>query len=261
MPTPADITGPSAVDMRGKVALVTGAASGLGKDTALALTRAGASVCLVDVNQQALQQTAEDADALGGNSLVFCCDLSEADACRQAVQATIDRFSRLDSLCNVAAVFMPRHTPEMADADFDRTLAVNLAAPFRLIQAAIPHLLANNGAVVNVTSCAAFMGQAYLAAYSATKAGLTHMTKSLAMEYIHQPIRFNAVAPGGMMTPMGQALAQLENPDPTLLARISPLRGLVETTDVADMIAYLASDASRGIHGACINFDNGITAG
>jgi NAD(P)-dependent dehydrogenase (short-subunit alcohol dehydrogenase family) len=149
----------------------------------------------------------------------------------------------------------------MSDEDWDLTLAVNLTAPFKLIRAALPHLLEVNGAVVNVTSCAAFMGQAYLAGYSATKAALTHMTKSLAMEYMNKPVRINAVAPGGMMTALAQGLRNLEDPDTSLLSRITPLRGLVELDEVADMVAYLASDAASGYHGACINIDKGITAG
>ncbi len=149
----------------------------------------------------------------------------------------------------------------MSAADWDRTLAVNLSAPFHLIQAAIPHLLETHGAVVNVTSCAAFIGQAYTAAYCATKAGLTHMTRALAMEYMNRPIRFNAVAPGGMMTALAAGLRDLQNPDPELLKRYSPLRGVVEIDDVAEMVVFLASDASRGYHGACINIDNGVTAG
>src|SRR3546814_3680976 len=93
----------------------------------------------------------------------------------------------------------------MSTADWDRTLAVNLSAPFHLIQAALPPLLAAHGAVVNVSSCGARVGQAYTAAYCATKAGLEHLTRSLAMEYMHQPIRFNAVAPGGMRTMLARS--------------------------------------------------------
>ena len=115
--------------------------------------------------------------------------------------------------------------------------------------------------MVNVTSRAAHKGQAYLAAYSATKAALNHMTRSLAMEYMHKPIRFNAVAPGGMMTELTGALRQLPEPDVSLLGRFTPLRGVNEIEDVAQMVAFLATDAARGYHGAVINIDNGITAG
>lgn len=253
MPTPGDMTG--------KAALVTGAAGGLGRATALILAKAGADVCLVDVNADGLNATAEEVSALGRQALVQAVDLGVAENCRGAVDATVQAFGRLDALCNVAAVFIPCHAADMPAADWDKTLAVNLSAPFHLTQAAIPHLLESHGAVVNVTSCAAHIGQAYTAAYCATKAGLTHLTKSLAMEYMQRPIRFNAVAPGGMMTAMTAGLRNLEAPDPSLLSRYSPLRGMVEIDDVAEMVAFLASDAARGYHGAVINIDNGITAG
>ena len=248
-------------EMTGRVALVTGAAAGLGKATALTLAGAGASVCLVDIDAKGLEETATEIAAAGGETVVHATDLSSGDNCRRAVGAAIDRFGRLDALCNVAAVFLPGRTEDMTDEMIDKTLAVNLGAPLKLIQAAIPQLRKNRGAVVNVTSCAAFQGQAYLAAYSATKAGLTHMTRSLAMEYMHEEIRFNAVAPGGMMTTLAMGFQNIREPDPSLLGRISPLRGMVEIDQVAEMVAYLATDAASGYHGACINIDNGVAAG
>ena len=253
MPTPSD--------MKGRAALVTGAAAGLGKATALRLARAGADVALVDINAEGLETTASAIRSLGCQALVLNADLALTDTCRNVVAAALDSFGRLDALCNVAAVFLPRHATEMTTAEWERTLAVNLTAPFLLFQAAIPHLLKTDGAVVNVTSCAAFVGQAYCAAYCATKAGLTHMTKALAMEYMHKPIRINAVAPGGMMTALAAGFMNLQNGDPSLLQRFSPLRGLVEIEDVAEMVAFLATDAARGYHGACISVDKGITAG
>lgn len=248
-------------DMSGKTVLITGGAAGLGKAAAILLARAGADVTLVDINTEALEQTAAEIRELGVKVLPLALDIAKADNCRQAIAAAVDTFGRLDALCNVAAVFLPAHATTMSDEQWNLTLAVNLSAPFHLIQAAIPHLLASNGAVVNVTSCAAHMGQAYLAAYASTKAALNHMTKSLAMEYMHQPIRFNAVAPGGMMTALTASLRNLENPDVSLLGRISPLRGVVEIGDVAHMVAFLATDAAKNYHGAIINIDNGITAG
>lgn len=253
MPTPGD--------MKGKSALVTGAAAGLGRATALRLARAGADICLVDVDAQGLDAAANEVRALGVKAIALALDLGVADNCRSAVAAALQAFRRLDALCNVAAVFIPCHTTEMSAAAWDKTLAVNLSAPFHLIQAAIPHLLETHGAVVNVTSCAAHVGQAYTAAYCATKAGLSHMTKSLAMEYMHKPVRFNAVAPGGMMTALAAGFRNLQDADPALIKRYSPLRGMVEIEEVAEMVAFLASDAASGYHGACINIDNGITAG
>jgi NAD(P)-dependent dehydrogenase (short-subunit alcohol dehydrogenase family) len=252
---------PIATEMAGKAAVVTGAASGLGRATALALARAGADLCLVDLNAAGLEETAQQVRACGVRAELHPTHLSSGENCKAAVAAAAKAFGRLDALCNVAGMIVFAHASEMASADWEKTLAVNLSAPFYLIQAAIPHLLEANGAVVNVTSSAAFVGEAYLAAYCATKAGLTHMTKALAMEYAHKPIRFNAVAPGGMMTNIATGLTFPAEIDRSLIARFSGLRGMVEVDDVAEMIAYLASPAASAYHGACINIDKGITAG
>lgn len=248
-------------DMTGKVALITGAAAGLGKATALRLARAGCDVSLVDINEQALAEVAEAVRALGVRATTQALDLADVDNCRLAVTSTVASFNRLDALCNVAGVFIPGHVQEMSTADWDKTLAVNLSAPFHLIQAALPHLIEAHGAIVNVTSCAAHIGQAYTAAYCATKAGLTQLSKALAMELMHQPVRINVVAPGGMMTKLAMGITRLQNADPSLLQRYSPMRGVVEIDDVAEMVAFLASDAARGYHGAVINIDKGVTAG
>lgn len=247
--------------MAGKAVLVTGAASGLGRATALKLAEAGAAICIVDVNAAGLESTAAQARALGARVLVQATDLAVREHCGAAVAAAIAEFGRLDGLCNVAGIIVLCNAPDMSAVDFEKTLAVNLSAPFYLMQAAIPHLLEAHGAVVNVTSSAAFVGEAYAAAYCATKAGLTQMTKALAMEYVHKPIRFNAVAPGGMMTNIAANIKMPEGADLALIKRFSGLRGLVEVDDVADMIAFLVSDAGRGFHGACISIDKGITAG
>jgi NAD(P)-dependent dehydrogenase (short-subunit alcohol dehydrogenase family) len=154
----------SASDMSGKAALVTGAAGGLGRATALRLARAGADVCLVDIDPAGLDEAAREIAALGVRALARPADLSVRETCPAAVAAAVEAFGRLDALCNVAAVYMPRHTTEMSPADFEKILAVNLSAPFYLIQAAIPHLLEADGAIVNVTSCAAHTAQAYMAA-------------------------------------------------------------------------------------------------
>jgi NAD(P)-dependent dehydrogenase (short-subunit alcohol dehydrogenase family) len=252
---------PKASDMKGKAALVTGAASGLGRATAFALGRAGADVCVVDVNPAGLEETATELRALGVRTLVHATDLSARDNCLGTIAAAVTEFGRLDALCNVAGIIVMCNAHEMRAVDYEKTISVNLSAPFYLMQAAIPHLLQTKGAVVNVTSSAAFVGEAYAAAYCATKAALTHMTKALAMEYVHKPIRFNAVAPGGMATNIGNTIRMPEGVDYALVKRYTGLRGLVEVDDVAEMIAFLASDAGSSYHGACISIDRGVTAG
>jgi NAD(P)-dependent dehydrogenase (short-subunit alcohol dehydrogenase family) len=250
-----------AIDMKGKVALVTGAASGLGKATALKLARCGADLCLVDFNEAGLKETAALAEAEGAQVLSRQADLSDPEQCRPAVETAVAHFGRLDALCNVAGIIRMAHAHEMPRADWDKIIAVNLTAPFLLSQAAIPHLLQSEGAIVNVASSAAYIGEAYAVAYCSSKFGLLGMTKALAMEYTRQPIRINAVGPGGMATNIGAEMSFPDNPDMELMSRYMGLRGMVEVEDVADMIALLASPAGRGFHGACINIDAGITAG
>lgn len=245
-------------NMTGKVALVTGAAGGLGRATAMALADAGAKVCLVDFNAVGLAETAA---MIGDTAFVHATDLSQPENCAPAVAAAVAAFGRLDAMCNVAGVFRLAHSPAMTLADWNLVIAVNLTAPFLLCQAAIPHLLKTSGAIVNVSSLAAHIGEAYAAAYCASKAGLSQMTKALAMEYLTQPIRINAISPGGMMTAMGTDFVPPEGADMALLARYRPMRGLVAVEDMAQMIAYLASDAADGFHGADIRMDKGLTAG
>ena len=246
--------------MQGKVALVTGAASGLGRATALKLAEAGAALCIVDVNADGLTET----EALIGGKvevLVHPADLADPAPCGEVMAAAVARFGRLDALCNVAGLIWLANSHQMPLNQYQRTLAVNLTAPFLLSQAAIPHLLESHGAIVNVVSTAAFIGEAYAAAYCASKWGLLGMTKAMAMEYTHQPIRINAVAPGGMVTNIAANFRPPQGADFDLIKRFSGMRGTVEVDDVADQIVMLASPAGRGFHGACITIDAGITAG
>lgn len=255
------MTEQNATNMTGKVALVTGSASGTGLAVAKKFAQAGADLCVVDLNRDGLEAAAQELRALGAKVLVQAADLSEPEQCAGVVAAAVQEFGRLDALCNVAGVMLPGHTTEMPVAKVQLTLAVNLAAPFFLMQAAIPHLLAAEGAIVNVASAVGITAQAYNAPYCASKAGLIHMSKSLAMEYMNTSLRINVVAPGGMMTPLARNMVSLENADPALLGRASPLRGLVEIDDVADMVFHLASPAAKGYHGACIVIDKGMCAG
>jgi NAD(P)-dependent dehydrogenase (short-subunit alcohol dehydrogenase family) len=252
------------IDMTGKAALVTGAASGLGKATALRLAEAGANLCLVDIDEKALRVTA---DAISGvEVLVHPADLSDPETCAPAIAAAAERFCRLDALCNIAGIIKFANSHEMPRELWDKTIAINLTAPFLLSQAAIPHLLESGeddvgGAIVNCASTAAFVGEAYAAAYCASKAGLVQMTKAMAMEYVRKPIRINAVAPGGMMTNIASGMTMPEGVEYDLIQRFSGLRGLIEVEDAAELIAMLASPAGRSYHGACVNIDAGITAG
>ena len=135
-------------------------------------------LCLVDVNAAGLQDTAGLLEASGVDVLVHATDLAEPDNCRAAVEAAVARFGRLDALCNIAGIIFLANSHQMPAEQWHKTMAINLSAPFFLSRAAIPHLLQANGAIVNVASSAAFIGEAYAAAYCATKAGLVNLTKA-----------------------------------------------------------------------------------
>jgi len=247
--------------MRGKTVVVTGAGGGLGRATALALAQANANLCIVDINRDGLTETEQQLREFPVDIMTCFDDLADIEGCKNIIAKTLDKFSRLDGLCNIAAVLYPTHTISMTEEQWNKTIAVNLSAPFHLIAASLAELEKNSGAVVNVTSCAAGIGQPYLAAYSAAKAGLTQLTKSLAMEYMNRKVRFNVVAPGGMPTAITEGMKNLKDPDLQLLGRVNPIRGMVEIDDVAAMTAFLVSDNARCYHGAVINIDNGIVVG
>jgi meso-butanediol dehydrogenase/(S,S)-butanediol dehydrogenase/diacetyl reductase len=248
-------------EFEGKVAIVTGAASGLGRATAYAFAKAGAKLVMTDIDAGGLEQAAGVAQDLGAEVIAIAADVSDAAACGALPPSAVDGFGRLDVLCNVAGSFRFDLTGEITVETWDQIFAVNVRAPFFLMQAALPHLVKSEGAIVNVASASAFLGHAYLAHYAASKAALVNLTKSLAMEFMHSPVRINAIAPGGINTAMTASSSLPEGIDFQLLSRYVPLRGSSEPEDLTDLILMLAGPRGRSIHGACLNADRGITAG
>jgi NAD(P)-dependent dehydrogenase (short-subunit alcohol dehydrogenase family) len=248
-------------EFTGKVVMVTGAASGLGRAAALRFAAEGAQVCLADLNAEGLVETARRIAAAGGNSASYAGDLGDPAHCAQAVATATEAFGRLDVLCNVAGILRFHTLDKVTTDDWARLFAANVTAPFFMMQAAMPHLVETKGNVVNVVSTAAFLGQAYTAPYSATKAALLSLTKSLAMEFMHAPVRINALAPGGMMTEMVQTLEFPQDADQSLIARYIGLRPPAQPEDIVEPMLFLASDRARTVHGACYTADSGITAG
>jgi NAD(P)-dependent dehydrogenase (short-subunit alcohol dehydrogenase family) len=240
----------------GKVALVTGAGSGIGRAVALRLSEAGASVLGVDVEQARLDEAREVA---GTRLSVHRADLSDPDACVAAVSDCITRFGRLDILGNVAGIYRPAHTTQMSREEYRKVMAVNLDAYFFLAQAAIPHLLATDGNIVNVASNAGIQGVPYSAAYCMSKGGVIQLTRSLAVEFLKTRLRVNAIAPAGTNTNIANEANFPADMDPDLAARMAGLRGLVEPDEVAALFCFLASDDARSITGAVYTVDNGLT--
>ncbi|MDK2756890.1 MAG: SDR family oxidoreductase [Blastomonas fulva] len=251
----------SGPEFSGKVVLVTGAASGLGRAASLRFAAEGAQVFMVDVNAEGLAETQRRIAAAGGDCAQLACDLAQVENCSSAVDAAITAYGRLDVLCNIAGILNFHALGNVTTDAWSRIFAINVTAAFFMIQAAMPHLLASSGNVVNIASTAAFSGQAYLAPYAASKAALLSLTKSLAMEFMHQPVRINALAPGGMLTEMVQGLEFPPDADQSLVARYIGIRPPSQPEDIVEPLLFLASDRARSVHGAIYTADNGITAG
>lgn len=245
-----------------KVVIVTGAASGLGRVTAVAFAASGAHVVLADIDAEGLAVTAGIVREEGGEATIVEVDLTSDTIGAQVVGSTVAKFGRLDALINVAGVFHFNAVENVTTSAWDLVFGVNVRAPFLLCQAALPHLIERDGAIVNIASSSAFFGHSYLTAYAASKAALVSLTKSLAVEFAKSTVRINALAPGGMMTPMTAGMTSLpEGIDVSLMARYSGLRPPSEPEELVELILFLASPRAKAVHGACFTADGGITAG
>jgi len=245
----------------GKVVLVTGAASGIGKATALRLAAEGATTWCVDVNQAGVEATAAEITAGGGTARASVVDITDHAACAALVQETVDTFGGLDVLCNIAGIGGSAHSTEESPERFNLMFAVNAGGAFNLIQAALPHLLESQGNVLNLASTAGMIGQAYCAAYCASKHALVGLTKALAIEYGRNNVRFNAVCPGGVNTGLLSAFTPPEGASMSLVARGFLTRDMQEPESVAALIAHVASDEAYYLNGAVLAVDGGTTTG
>jgi meso-butanediol dehydrogenase / (S,S)-butanediol dehydrogenase / diacetyl reductase len=244
-----------------RVALITGAARGLGRAIVDALAEQGVSLMLVDVLEERLQEALASLEERGAKCSAFATDIAERTNCLAAVDAAIDKFGRLDVLINAAGLMRFNHATEVPEEEFWRIMQVNAAAPFWFSQAAIPHLLATEGNIVNVLSQSALMGTSYIVPYSMSKAALLQLTKSLAVEYVDAPIRINAVAPGAMMTEISSEARMPDGIDYAKMKRYSGERPPADPAQVAAVVAFISSPQASGVHGAVWTADGGVTAG
>lgn len=240
----------------GRVALVTGAGSGIGRSTVHRLVEEGAAVVAADVADDGLAVTAKEA-ARPETVRGLRGDVTDPGFGAAAVAAALELGGRLDLVVNAAGILRFEHSHEVRRDAWQRVLDVNLTGTFFVCQAAIPALLDGGGAIVNIASTSALFGHPWAVAYAASKGGVLALTRSLAVEYATQGLRANAVCPGSIDTPITGAFELPEGADGKLLRRIMSPVGMAAPSVVAAAVAYLGSDEARHVNGTELRVDGG----
>lgn len=243
---------------QGKKVLVTGAASGIGRATAIRFASEGAAVTIGDINEAGL---AETAGLMVSAPRIQPFDASDFASCGALVDAAAS--DGLDVVCNISGMLKWGPSEDFAMEDFERILRINTASVFAICKAAYPHLAESKGCVVNTASTAALQGIAYTIAYSASKHGVAAITKGLAIEWAAKGIRVNAICPGQVNTSMGNTPPPPGEVNWDLMMRNAPKlpNGICEPEEIAAMFAYLASDEAKKITGSLFTIDGGQLAG
>jgi NAD(P)-dependent dehydrogenase (short-subunit alcohol dehydrogenase family) len=242
------------VRFAGKRALVTGAASGIGRATAQLLAQEGAQVIIADINEAGLAETAA---LIGAAATPVIYNAEDHASCRALIATAAE--GGLDVLCNVAGMLKWGPTESYAVEDFERLLRINTTSVFVLCQAALPHLVKAKGNIVNIGSTSGLRGMIYTAAYCASKHAVVGMTTALAAEYAHLGVRINAVCPGQVNTPMVQQAPPQGDLDWAMVMRGAPklADGVCDPADIANAVAFLASDQARKATGTVLVVDGG----
>jgi NAD(P)-dependent dehydrogenase (short-subunit alcohol dehydrogenase family) len=242
-----------------RIALVTGGGSGLGEATAVRLAREGAQVAVLDIRPDAAEATVRRITEAGGLARAWQGDVSDPASVRSMVADVADSFGRPELLVNCAGVGQFDLSEDVAFETWNRTLAVNLTGTFLMCQAALPHLLDGGGAIVNIASNSGLQGIPYAAAYAASKGGVILLTRSLASEFSGRGVRINAVAPGGIVTPLLERFVFPDGADRTRMPRGSRVPH-AHPDEIASLVAYVASDEARFMVGSVVSMDGGLTA-
>jgi NAD(P)-dependent dehydrogenase (short-subunit alcohol dehydrogenase family) len=245
-----------------KVAIVTGAAMGIGAGIAERFVQAGAAVVVFDINDEAARQVAQNLSRVG-RALAIHGDVSREEDVRSAVAQTVQQFGALDILVNNAGIECPGQAVDYSSGDWDRVLGVNLKGYFLFSKYSIPHMRGRGGAIVNISSVHAFVSYVGNAAYDASKAGIIGLTRALALEYGPEKIRANAICPGYINTPMMDQWLAIQPDAAAAMEQVlsfHPLGRIGTPRDIADAALFLASDAAAFISGTYLVVDGAMTA-
>jgi NAD(P)-dependent dehydrogenase (short-subunit alcohol dehydrogenase family) len=252
------------VKLKGKVAIVTGAASGIGQASAALFAHEGANVVAVDVDQRRGEETVEAIRAEGGTAVFVRTDVSREQEVAAMVADTVARWGRIDILFNNAGIVLVKPLEETTEAEWDRVMSINLKAAFLAIKHVVPHLRrAGGGAILNTGSIGSLVGQLNTPAYIASKGAIALLTKTLALDYGRDHIRVNCLCPGITDTPMlREHLGSGPEGEASIRERISrvPLGSILSPEDLARAALYLVSEDSAGVTGITHVVDGGLLA-
>lgn len=249
----------------GKVALVTGGGSGIGRACALAFARTGAKVVVGDVDDDLGLDAIDEIVTSGGKATFIHCDVADEGAVRELVTGTVRAYGRLDCALNNAGIQGDIGvTSECSKDNWDRTLAINLTGVWLCMKAEIPHMLKHGGSIVNTSSNFGLVGSFGMPAYSASKHGIIGLTKTAALEYAESGLRVNAICPGPVETPMGDKIRETQ---PEMAEQIieaikqrEPMCRMGQPNEIAEAVIWLSSDAASFVTGATLAVDGGFVA-
>ena len=249
------------ITFKGQVALVTGAASGMGFTTAKSFAQAGAMVALADINKTAVEEAAKKLSDEGYNVLPIVCDVSEEEQVTAMVEKTIATFGRLDAAYNNAGVnSLMTDTADLSSEEYNRVLDIDLRGIWLCMKYELQQMRKQgNGAIVNCSSLGGLVGNAGRAAYHAAKHGVLGLTKSAAIEYAPKGIRINAICPGVIDTPMVEQMVKSGDFSREVGASLAPIGRLGTEQEIADVVIWLCSSMSTFVIGQSIAVDGGYT--
>ena len=250
--------------LAGKVAIITGASTGIGKAAAFLFAENGARVVIADINREGGKKVAEMIQAKGQEALYIAADVTRPEQVQAMVQQTLERFGRIDVLYNNAAVNFFGKALDTSLEDWNRVFSINVAGVFLCCKSVIPVMQAQGGgAIVNTASSAGLVGLRNLAAYTASKGAVLQFTKNLALDYAADHIRVNALCPGVTATEMTMQVIE-DDPDPVAARarfdRVIPRGTMAEPIEIARVALFLASDEASYMTGAAVPVDGGYTA-